>query len=430
MDFARGQQTGLLIPAHSEALQEGGAALLTEAFHAFGSLSPTNCVTRITRCLPCPGGSTGHKLFLSVEYQHPEPGLDRDLFVKFSRDFDDPERDDRGKYEMQSEVRLAAISRLPAFPIHVPAAYFADYDPESNTGLLITQEITFGSDGIEPYRRKCLDHEMADPLEHYRTVIRALARIAAAHRAGQLSPQVETQFPYDPVLAAAENAIPYGEDELRTRVQAYADFAARCPQLLPAAVASGSFIERFGREAALYLQHEAAIRRYLQGQSDLIALCHWNAQIDNAWFWRDSVGELQCGLMDWGRVSQMNVAFSIWGCLSGAPQAVWDRHLDELLRLFTQELEQRGGPRIPVAQLRRHLWLYIAIMGLSYFVASPSRILSAVPEAVTATGPHDPMFRRDDRARNNLHILSVFLSLWLQQDFGAVIQDLLQARAL
>ena len=89
IDFAPGEATGLAVPAHPEALRAAGAGFLTEAFRAFGSLPPDNAVARITRLEPCGGGSTGQKLFLSVEYERPDPGLHRELFVKFSRDFTD-----------------------------------------------------------------------------------------------------------------------------------------------------------------------------------------------------------------------------------------------------------------------------------------------------------------------------------------------------
>ena len=37
-----GDETGLVIPAHGDALREGGAAWLTAAFRAFGSLGQHN----------------------------------------------------------------------------------------------------------------------------------------------------------------------------------------------------------------------------------------------------------------------------------------------------------------------------------------------------------------------------------------------------
>jgi hypothetical protein len=382
-------------------------------------------VARITRLEHCPGGSTGQKFFLTVEYAQPEPQLHTALFVKFSRDFSDLARDNRGKYEMESEVRFAQISRSPSFPITVPVAYFADYNSASKTGLLITEQIAFGVGAIEPHRAKCLDHETDDPVRYYRTIIKALARIAGTHRAGLLAADIVERFPYDPVAAAKENIIGFSESQMRALVAQYALFAKRCPQLLPAGIRSQEFVAKLDAEAQRYLAHQGEIRRFLQSNPDLIALSHWNAQIDNAWFWKGADGALQCGLMDWGHVNQMNVAFSLWGCLSGAPQEVWDQHLEELLALYADQLHLHGGPRIDVAELWLHMQLYIAIMGLSYFMASPARIMERLPAAVSASGPHDPLFRQSDPARTNLQILALFLNLWRSYDFGAVLDRLL-----
>src|SRR5579864_7945608 len=157
LDFVRGDTTGLAIPAHGGALRAAGEAFLTEAFRNFGSLAPNERVVRITRFEPFHGGNSGHKLLLSVEYAHAQPTLHTDLFVKFSRDFADSFRD-RRRHELEAEVRLAALSRLPGFPINVPTAYFADCERESGTGILITQRIAYGSGNIEPLRSKCMDH--------------------------------------------------------------------------------------------------------------------------------------------------------------------------------------------------------------------------------------------------------------------------------
>src|ERR1700748_1546175 len=144
IDWASGNLLELKIPAHGEALRSGGVAFLTEAFRATGAIAPDNRVTRITRFEEIAGGSTGRKLLLSVEYETPGPHTD--LFVKFSRDFDNAARDG-AKIQMESEVRLALLSRLPEFPIAVPENFYADYDPQSGTGTLITQRIGFGTGG-------------------------------------------------------------------------------------------------------------------------------------------------------------------------------------------------------------------------------------------------------------------------------------------
>lgn len=425
VNFVRGDSTGLCIPAHSEALRDGGETFLTQAFRTFGTLSADNCVARITCLTPCPGGSTGQKAFLSVEYEKSEPGLHHDLFVKFSRDFDDPIRDNRGKYEMEGEVRLAELSRLSGFPIKIPKAYFADYHRESNTGILITERIAFGTKGVEPHCPKSLDYKLADPLAHYRAIVTSLARIAAAHKSGRLLADIDAYCPYD-AEAAASIVIPYNEQQLRDRVARYADFVARAPQLFPDNIKSPAFFATLDRQVGRFLEHETTINRFLQSDSRFIALCHWNANIDNAWFWRDAAGTLQCGLMDWGHAGQMNVAFSLWGCLSAAGLDIWNEHLEELLALFICELAENGGPRLEMADLRLHFELYVALMGLSYFIDSPSRILFRLPEAATAAGPRDPVFDKSETARNQLHISTVFLNFWQACDLGASLERMLE----
>ncbi len=421
--FVSGDATGLAIPAHAEALRNGGEAFLSDAFHWFGALPPSNRVARITQFSAFGGGNSGQKILLSVEYERAEPGLHTDLFVKFSRDFADVFRD-RRRYELEAEVRFAQLSRLPGFPIHVPAAYYADFHHESGTGILITQRIAFGEGSIEPLWPKCWDHELPEPLAHYRAVVSTLARLAAAHKSGALSPQVEQYLPFDPQAAAAEDPIPWDESQLRTVIARYGTFAAKYPQLLPPAIASPQFIAKLEHDAVRYLQHQACIKQFLHADLDYVALCHYNAHIDNAWFWREPSGRLQCGLLDWGRVRQMNVAYALWGSLCGASLEIWNNHLDELLTLFIEEFSAHGGPRLDLERLELHLDLYVASVGLSMLMDAPALVLARLPEAATAHGPRDPVFRKNQIALGFFHVFTSFLNLWQMHDFGASLDRL------
>jgi hypothetical protein len=411
------------MPAHASALRRAGATFLTDALRAFGSLSSRNRVVRIARLEPFRGGNSGKKALLTVEYQNPEPGLHTELFVKFSRDFADAFRD-RRRHELEAEVRLAMLSRLPAFPIPVAAAYFADFNRESGTGMLVSQRICFGAGGIEPLHPKCRDHELSEPLAYYRAIVASLARLAAAHKSGLLSPEVDAYFPFAAEKAAADDPIPWNERQLRDRVVRIGEFARAAPRLVPAEVAAPAFMERLERDAVRILRQEAAIKRLLHADRDFIALCHYNANIDNAWFWRDAAGALGCGLLDWGRVRQMNVAYGLWGSLCAAEPDIWDHHLGELLDLFVAELQAHGGPRLDPARLRLHLDLYVATMGLATLMDAPTLVLSRLPEAARARGPHDPVFAKDDVARGFLHVFTAFLRLWQRHDFGASLDRL------
>ncbi len=326
-------------------------------------------------------------------------------------------------------MRLAALSRLPAFPIAVPAAYFADFHGESGTGILITQRIAFGSGNIEPLHPKCRDHELSEPLAYYRAIVSNLARLAAAHKSGLLSPEVDTYFPFDAEKAAAEDPIPWNERELRERIARIGEFARRCPSLLPAQLAAPAFMERFERDAVRFLKHEATIKRFLHADRDFIALCHYNANIDNAWFWRDASGALGCGLLDWGRVRPMNVAYALWGSLCGAGLDIWDSHLEELLALFASELHAHGGPRLDVRELELHLDFYVATMGLATLLEAPALVLSRLPEAARARSPQDPIFLKDAVASGFLHVFTGFLHVWRTHDFGASLDRLLERTA-
>lgn len=425
VDFVRGDFTGLTLPAHGDAMRTAGASFLTDAFHAFGTLSPDNRVAGISHCEPCHLGSSGGKLLMSVDYTHSEPGRPTELFLKFSRDFNDAFRD-RRRNELEAELHIAALSRLPGFPINVPAACFGDFHRQSGTGLLITQRIPFGSGGIEPLHHKCMDHELDDPLAHYQAIVSALARLAGAHKAGHLSPLVDDLFPFGPDTAANQDPITQSEEQMRTVIARYAAFVADCPQLMPSHLASPHFIARLQRETIRFMRHEAMIKRFLHQDQDFIALNHFNANIDNAWFWRGVSGTLECGLLDWQRARQMNVAYALWGALCGASLEMWDKHLDALLTQFTTELHAHGGPRLDVDELALHLDLYVATMGLAHLIDGPSIVLARLPEAADAESPLDPVFRKSEQARCFLHIVTVFLNLWERRDFGASLDTLLR----
>lgn len=424
-DLIRGDHTGLSFPTHVEAFREAGAAFLTDAFRAFGSIGADNAVDRVVSLEHCPGGSTGAKLFLTVEYARPEPGLHTELFIKFSRDFGD-ERRDRQRWEMLPEVPFAELCIQPGFPIRVPKPYFADYHGETGTGLVVTERVAFGEGEIEPHRRKCLDHlTMDDPLPYYRQVVTALARLCAAHKAGTLAPDIDSTFPFDPASGSAD-PIRYDEAGLQAELDFCFDFAARAPQLLPENVRSPEFHAQMARDAFLVRKHEGVIQRYLTGDRDLVALCHWNAHIDNCFFWRDEGGELHCGLIDWGRVGQITFGSILWGGLSAAHHDIWDRHIDELLALFASEYHAHGGPLVTKEELEFHLTLHMAAMGVARVLAFPEVILFRLPECVNAAGPRDDMFLPVDPARNSLHIYTVFLKFWKRQDFGEAVARLLE----
>ena len=300
---ATGDRFGLAIPADPTELHSGGPRFLTDAFRASGMLADGNAVTGITAFREVAGGSTGRKVVLSVQYDTPQPGLHTELFVKFSRDLDNPARD-RGKTQMEPEVRFASLSRAAGFPIAVPAVQFADYDRRTGTGILITERIPFGRGGIERQYHKCLDYDMPDPVEHYRALLTALARLAGTYGSARLPGHLAAHFPLDLQAATVGERTPLNADKLDRRLTHLAAFAETHPGLVPANVRSPEFLARLREDVPRLARHERSVIRQLAADSDYVALCHWNANIDNAWFWRRGDDVLKCGLMDWGCVGR------------------------------------------------------------------------------------------------------------------------------
>ena len=102
-------------PADPAALRDGGVAFLTNAFHASGALGGQNRVARIARCEEVPAAAPVARWCWTSTTEEPHAELPTELFVKFSRDFDDPVRD-RGRTQMESEVQVRGTVAAPGFP--------------------------------------------------------------------------------------------------------------------------------------------------------------------------------------------------------------------------------------------------------------------------------------------------------------------------
>lgn len=422
MEFA-GDDHGLSLPRTTEDLRAAGPEFLTNAFRAYGALRPGNRVARVTELVEVPGGSTGRKALLGIEYADPAPHLRTDLFVKFSRDLKDPVRD-AGRTHMEQEVRLAELAAHPDFPIVVPATLFADYHRDSGTGILITERIRFGTNGIEPQHHEGLDHRMTDPLGHYRALVAALARLAGTERAGRFPPALVARFPTDPRTAAIGKEVPIEPEGLQRKLVDLADFVSSQPGLFRPFVRTEAFLAALPEVGTAIAAGEREVWRLLEADHDYLALCHWSANVDNAWFFTDRRGALQCGLLDWGRAGRMHVSMALWRTLSAAESTLWDRHLDQLLESFATEFVAAGGPALDVAHLRTRLLQYAAVTGVRWLLDVPALLRDRLVDSLTGLTRADPRIADDAELRAALQRLVNVLDLWQRFDFGAIFEDL------
>ncbi|UXA18708.1 hypothetical protein [Mycobacterium sp. SMC-4] len=411
-----GDHLGLDFPADAVSLDETGPEFLTAAFRRAGVLDDDAAVIALDSLTEFGGGSTGRKALLTVSYRGAHR-LPRELFVKFSRDFDDPARD-LGRTQMALEVRFALLTRAARFPIAVPRCLFADYHAESGTGILITDRIAFGSNGIEQQHAKCADYAMPEPLQHYEALLGALGRLAGSDKAGLLG--AGSAFSVDIRRLSVGDRRLYSADQLHRRVDLLGELAARRPGLLPADIVAPQFISCLHHDVEIIARRVDALWDRLAADTDHVALCHWNANVDNAWFWRAG-DQLQCGLLDWGCVGRMNLAMAIWGALCSAETSMWDKHFEHLLRHFADEYAAAGGPRLDTSAVHDHVLAYVAIMGTTWLLDVPGFLLNALPEPVTDR--FDPAITESEQIRSRLLMMTNFLNLWAKSDASAVLDE-------
>ena len=264
---------------------------------------------------------------------------------------------------------------------------------------------------------------MPEPLDTLSgALLTAVARLAGTHRAGRLPADLIAHFPLDVQAATVGNRASLNPDALDRRLTQLAEFAEAHPGLLPANVTSAEFLSRLRADAPWISAHEDFVAHQLAADTDYVALCHWNANVDNAWFWRDTNG-LNCGLMDWGCVSQMNMGMALWGAMSGAETSMWEWHLDELLDVFVTEVRRSGGPALDPDRLRRHTLLYAAAMGVAWLLDVPALIRKRFGASAPADRTDPRIKPADESVRAPLQMLSNLLNLWERHRIG----DLLDA---
>jgi hypothetical protein len=261
-------------------------------------------------------------------------------------------------------------------------------------------------------------------VEHYAAILRGLAKLSGTHRGGKLSPEFDNRFPYDREQASAVFKLHASVEKSIQRANRMFDFIARYPQLFPENVRSAEFREQFIRDIPDVVAKEARIRDVLYGNPEYIAFAHWNANIDNCWFWRDAQGTLRCGFLDWANVGQISVAQSISGAISGAEPFVWNEHLDELLNVYIDEFAAHGGSRLSLDELRLHNLLIVAVSGVGYSMNAPLAIERDIQNLDAVKSYRDDCFRTFENARIQLHMMTKMLNVWQTRKLGDVIREL------
>mmetsp|Transcript_103211 Transcript_103211/g.301029 ORF Transcript_103211/g.301029 Transcript_103211/m.301029 type:complete len:647 (+) Transcript_103211:31-1971(+) len=372
------------------ASDEFGPAWLTRAFHAAGTLAQDNKVTKIAQCkvLPTVGtdtpGAGAMKAILSVEYFKHEPDLHDDLFVKYPYecDYDSPLPFVRYSLSRGTDdhdgLEIAVNLALPhLFPFRTPKVYFCDICRETTNWILVQELLPFAKKGkmedghatepelkpfdILPACNKHQDFLLSNPAEYYCCLFRKMGQLAAWDKLGRFDcffgysqPYSQEEFSSNlqreqqPVMKLVELQWLTG-----SAMDKAIDFVLNVvSHLVPSDICDEPKLQKMKEEImemAVFLGDFTGCYQF--NDSSYIALMHPGCTTDNAFFWRDECGHLDCGFFDWGAFHRH--PFCMWfdRCLNIVDPDMLQEHEHNILTSFVDDYHRCGGPKLPIEEV-------------------------------------------------------------------------------
>jgi len=401
---------GIPVPPNYKEFEALGATWLTDAFQAAGTLDSDNKVEKILEYKKLPTttadakGGAGPKMIIKVKYEKPDPSLHTELFVKMPWFADGGTKADGVDITQKGADAYPEIAFYryagPLCPFKVPKYYFGELCRENTNFVLIIEAIPFGKRGkeaFEPYEilplaEKYFDFKLQprQRTEMYYTIMRAQGRMAAWYQLGYLDRipkeamggffsgmQAVGSFPWPPKLTEQQRtAKKKGADliwgfweELLTR-------AKRCyaPELT-----EPNFVTALMNCVKDISSYDRDVTAYFSMFPEYISLQHPNLNADNAFFWWNANGQMDCGIFDWDGAGPNNVCQVMTGSLTGAEAPEQDEHDVHWLKCFRDEYYRESGIRLDLSEMRRqwHLTycIYLIHLGMQFnsavFVQTP-----------------------------------------------------------
>mmetsp|Transcript_75622 Transcript_75622/g.200613 ORF Transcript_75622/g.200613 Transcript_75622/m.200613 type:complete len:200 (+) Transcript_75622:1-600(+) len=121
-------------------------------------------------------------------------------------------------------------------------------------------------------------------------------------------------------------------------------------------------LDRFFSEAREMGQYVAEMSFWDQMHPELWMLCHPNAQLDNAFYWKNAAGDIRCGLIDFGMTQYNSMTSCIGNGWMGAEYDMLDEHEEGLVKCFIDCYHTETGVRFDYDDFYMHVKLTQAIV--------------------------------------------------------------------
>eukprot|EP00971_Amphidinium_carterae_P296166 5882981-Amphidinium_carterae.1 len=116
-----------------------------------------------------------------------------------------------------------------------------------------------------------------------------------------------------------------------------------------------------------------------ESDPDLLALGHQNLNLDNAYFWRDGHGTLDCGLLDWGGFGISALGHKIWWMFNTALFDSFKQHLNDYIELCASTYEREGDVKVDRLVLKMQV-LLVSLGNTMYMAKAVPNCYKMVPQ--------------------------------------------------
>jgi len=416
-----GDMYGLPFPQTPEEMfekAEFGCGWLTKAFHRAGTLQESNSVKRIVSWRRFEGGGSGPKAEFELEYERPDGPLDTRLFVKMPFPLEENEgqrwlQEGKGTFGDNFGGEVLFYRYLsPHTPFPTPKFYFGDVCRESTEAILINARVDwpergtteFSNNEVFPPCGKCEDYLLTNPEDYYFAVVRRLGTFSGLAKAGKLGPENATLNWFNCGPTNDVNCMPGLQCELGAK--AFIEQVA--PHWFPARARTSAFLSNFVAKFQDFDQSQDSgrVAQFLYADPLYVGLHHQNGNSDNCYFYRDSTGKINAGVLDWGSTAPMSYASGLMGTTIGAQAEMLAAHDEGMVRAWADAYNAAGAPRMDVAELLLRYRLATCINAYCIFgTVDRMRLRDAAAMFKTLPAYNCEEIRKDFGTRFNMSML-------------------------
>merc|ERR1719330_417004 len=267
------------------------------------------------------------------------------------------------------------------------------------------------------------------------------AMIAGDHKSGKLCPfevlsqSLQPPRPLTPVEAWGmnPNGATGGDPKrqaavLKTALKFITETAA---PLFPAYVLEESFKDKWFKTMMTWSAYSSEIQFWLHSDQDYVSLGHTNLNQDNAYFWRDASGKLDCGLIDWGGFGHGPLGHKMWWTFNCADFDNFGPSLHEYIDTFIATYVEHGGPTLDRQHFEKHV-LITSLGNMAFMCAAVPNCfkMCAAEERKTIKDHKDPRIAANvdgkSTLRTTIHVMGVAIRALQELGSDKVVDDFIK----